>query len=200
MHSRALPLVLLIVVALSGCVPVRLLERNDERIEEGMARYQESLETFVRQTLFNYAQCAANPDQTSPCQAASYENSQRSFYIPEAARLSVLQSRAAVLDSVGACDAVASGIATFVNSLIPPEIDEVMGTSGAAPNANCTQALVQAVIDNHEALAEGHHRIEAIAGQDQAAGFFQIQRDTLVQNVRVVLLLEEAKKRGGAGR
>jgi hypothetical protein len=200
MHSKVLPVVSLIVVALSGCVPVRLLERNDERIAQGMVRYQESLETFVRQTLFNYSQCASNPDEPSACRAASYENGQRSFYIPEAARLSVLQSRAAVLDSAGACDAAATGIATFVNSLIPPEIDEIAGARGTATHANCTQALVQTVIDNHEALAEGHHRIEAVAGADQADGFFRIQRDTLVQNVRVVLLLEEAKKRGGAGR
>lgn len=232
----------LIAAALAGCTPVRLLESNDPRIEEGVAAYQESLETFVRRTLFSYEQCDASrleavrlaqmscegADEAvvaaceaevaaerervdeavaATCDAASYASGQRSFYIPESARLSVLRSRAAVLDSAGACGAAAEGIATFVSPLIPSEIRDVVGADAEQPGSSCTEILVQTVIDNHEALAEGHRRIDEIAGEgstdglsvaEQAEGFFLIQRDTLVQNVRIVLLLEEAKKRGNS--
>lgn len=242
MRSAAKYLCPLVVAGLAGCAPVRLLEGNDPRIEEGVAAYQESLEVFVRRTLFSYEQCDANREEAArlaqmsceddseavvaaceveiaaerarldeavaaTCGAASYPSGQQSFYIPEGARLSVLRSRAAVLDSAGVCGAAAEGIATFVSPLIPSEIRDVVGADTAEPDASCTEILVQTVIDNHDALAEGHRRIDEIAAEgsasglslaEQAGGFFPIQRDTLVQNVRIVLLLEEAKKRGNA--
>lgn len=238
-------LVSLAVIGLAACAPVRLLEGNDPRIEQGMAEYQEALETFVRQTLFNYRQCEANRAEAeslaamscegtsdavveaceaqiqqqraeaeqaaaSACRAASFTSGQESFYIPEAARLSVLRSRAAVLDSAGVCGAAAEGVARFVNALVPPRIRDVTGGDSGEPNANCTEILVQTVVENHDALAAGHQLItDEIAAEENAGGlslaeqaeaFFGLQLDTLVQNVRIVLVLEEAKKRGNTTR
>lgn len=195
--ARAL---LLIGVCTAGCAGARLLPGSDPRIEAGMTGYQESLETFVRQTLLHYEQCTASRDDVAACRAASYANGAESFYIPEAARLSVLRNLAAVLDSTGACQTAASGLASFVTALIPPKIHDLSGAGEAAGSANCTERLVQTVIENHEALAEGHRRIDEVLGPGQAEPFFLIQRDTLVQNVRIVLLLEAARKRGRPSR
>jgi hypothetical protein len=243
--TRLMPLALmpLAVASFAACTPVRLLEPADPRIEDGVAAYQESLETFVRRTERGYRQCEAQREEAmrlarascegssravveacdariredrsrvdlavaSSCGGASYDNARDSFYIPEAARLSVLRSRAAVLDSTGACAAAARGLAALVGTSISAQVRNALGTDSAEPGANCTEAVVQTVIDNHDALAEGHRRIDQIAADsmdglglaDQAEAFFQIQRDTLVQNVRIVMLLEEAKKRDGARR
>jgi hypothetical protein len=170
MHSNPARFLLLAIVCVAGCTDARLLPGSDPRIAAGMTGYQESLEKFVRQTLLHYEQCGASRDAAEACRAASYANGAESFYIPEAARLSVLHSIAAVLDSAGAC------------------------------KANCTEGLVQTVIENHEALAEGHRHIDEGLGPEQAARFFLVQRDTLVQNVRIVLLLEEARNRGRPSR
>ena len=223
---------------IASCAPVRLLESNDPRIEEGVGQYQEALEGFVQSTLVRYEECAENKAEMRrlsamtcqdgsdevralcadeieadkrrvseavevACTAASYAGNRESFYIPQEARLSVLKNRAAVLDSVGVCGAAVKGVANFVAGLVPEEVRRAVGTTDEGEPANCTQILVQTVLDNHRALGNGHKRLDAVDAQGgdaaaQAALFLPTQRDTLVQNVRIVLFLEQAKKRGDA--
>ena len=86
----------------------------------------------------------------------------------------------------------------------------VLQTAGAG---NCTEILVSAVLDNHKALASGHHCLDQIDADrcgdfvptdstiewdaaEQAQFFLPVLLETLIQNIRIVLFLEQAKKRG----
>jgi len=244
--SRALVLAGSILVI--GCAPVRLVESNDPKIEEGMISYQELLETFVQQTLVNYELCSINHtalvsveamqcDADTPevqalceaeieseqeqlaqaadesCAAASFRESQRSFYIPQEARLNVLKTRASVLDSMGACAAAINGVTKLVGAVIPESVmgavDSVDENSGAP---NCTVVLVSAVLENHRELARSHNFLDQLSFDDcdsqlsgvcsdhveaakQARLFMPTMLETLIQNARIVLVIEEAKKR-----
>ncbi len=231
---RLLPIMLLLVIA--SCAPVRLLESNDPKIEEGMSEYQEALEGFVQRTLLNYERCKLNRAEMArlarmicedgsaevrelceaevladrermgravekTCTAASYDGTRESFYIPQETRLSVLKTRAAVLDSTGVCAAAMKGVTKLVDSVVPGEVRGAIGDFQEGESANCTEIVVTTVLDNHRALGEGHARIDEIDAEGgdaatQAGAFLPLQRDTLVQNVSIVLFLERAKKRG----
>lgn len=135
------------------------------------------------------------------CSAASYDDNREGFYIPQQARLSVLKTRASVLDSMGVCAAAVNGVAKIVNAAVPGEVRSAVDDFQQGQPANCTEILVTTVLDNHKALAEIHAILDKkdANGEDaatQAALALPIQRDTLVQNISIVLFLEEAKKRG----
>jgi len=232
-----------------GCAPVRLVESNDPKIEEGIIAYQELLETFVQQTLVNYELCSINHtalasvekmqcDAATPqvqalceaeiesereqlaqaadeaCAAASFRQAQSNFYIPQEARLNVMKTRASVLDSMGACAAAVNGMTKLAAALVPAPVkgalDSLDENSGAP---NCTVVLVSTVLENHRELASGHILIDQIKLNDcdsqlsgvctdhieaarQAGLYMPTMLETLIQNARIVLVLEEAKKRG----
>ena len=231
-----------------GCAPVRLIEENDPKIEQGMTAYQEALEVFVNQTLANYELCESHqgnfgslsemvctdddPDVESLCNAeieterlraeeqaesscrqASYEENRKSFYITHAAKLSVLKTRANVLDSMGICVRAMSGISKAAVGVVPAEIRDAIDVDAAQEAKNCTEIIVNTVLENHKAMGLNHRCIDNPGPEPcpvqyrnidlttwdsavQAQFYFPTQLDTLLQNIRIVLFLEEAKKRG----
>jgi len=171
------------------------------------------------QSLCNEEIQAAREESTllakEACNAASYMGNRIDFYIPTEAKLSVLKSRAMVLDSSGICVGAIEAGTKALKAVMPDSVGAALGTEEVQKANNCTQAVVNVVIENHRALALNHRCIDnpaysgcpelfsGIAVDDgtwnpavQASFFLPTMLDTLIQNVRVVLVLEEAKKRG----
>ena len=152
------------------------------------------------------------------CAAASFREAQRNFYIPQEARLNVLKTRASVLDSMGACAAAINGMTKLVGAVVPDRVKGALNSldeNSGAPN--CTVVLVSAVLENHRELANGHQDVidqielddcdsqlsgactDHVGAAKQAGLYMPTMLETLIQNVRIVLLIEEAKKRGQDG-
>lgn len=178
--------------------------------DEGSAEVRHLCEEIVRA---DEAELAAQVDAS--CTAASFAANQRSFYIEQEARLRVLKTRASVLDAMGICVSAINGVGKAVSGLVPSEIRAAINVASTEQANNCTEILVDTVVQNHVELGTTHSCID-IPNQEtcpedfkdidvsdwnnaeQALGFLPIMLDTLNQNVRVVLFLEEAKKRGGS--
>ena len=147
------------------------------------------------------------------CEGASYEANRTDFYIEQEARISVLKTRASVLDSMGICVSAMNGVSKAVRGSVPEEISAAVGTESAARANNCTEIVVNTVLENHKSMGLTHKCIDQPNADGcpeqyqnidlatwnsavQAGFYFPTMLDTLVQNIRIVLFLEEAKKRG----
>jgi hypothetical protein len=190
-----------VALLVSGC-QVQLVPPFDERIDAGLTAYQGKLEAFHLQTVLNYEKCrvGATPG-AEPCVKARYASREADFYLPEEAALRVLKNRAAAFDSIGACEALMEGIAKLATAAIADEqIREwvLPYKQGAKPPSNCTELQIDTVLMNHKLLGTLHMANDAKGDLEAARQATAITRmyETLVQNIRIALFVENAKKRG----
>jgi hypothetical protein len=147
------------------------------------------------------------------CSAARYDTVREEFYIEQEARLSVMKTRAAVLDSMGICVRAMNGVAKATSGVLPAAFRGAINVDDVQSANNCTAIIVNAVFENHQEMGLNHRCIDDPTYQlcpdqyksvdpstwnsaMQAGFYFPIMLETLQQNIRIVLFLEEAKKRG----
>ena len=194
--------VLFLPALLTGCITVTLVEPYDETIDKGATAYQEALEKFVIETTESYKACLGRDG--AACEKASYSAQKDAFYNPQTAKLLVLKTRAQSLDSLGLC----ASVFEFASSLSKETISDpqIRGwvapfEEGAPVPQNCTEIQVDTVLKNHALMASVHEDLETKPAEEAASqvvdrnalGLF---RDTLVQNIKILLFVENAKKRG----
>ncbi len=192
--------VLAVMLLLGGC-NLRLADPYVPAIEEGLPPYQKALETFVLTTRDHYQAC--RDGKAEACQAASYAASKQSFYVPQEAALLVLETKAQVIDSLGLCKIAYEAIAelaqtTISDPALSQEVDKIK--SAKALPGNCTEVQIDTILKNQALMAETHQALDRMAPERAAAQVLDHDalgtfRDTLVQNIKIALFLENAKKR-----